>query len=188
MSDRIVIYSMLFADIVGFSKLPDPVYPGFMKAFLEGAKEVLKHPGHPALVSNTWGDAIFAVFATPAEAARAALALQAKAGSICLPGPERTCLQLRIGLHTGPVHEGHDPFTEGPSYMGKHINMAARIEPIAREGHIFVSGEFAAIAALEPGDEFLFDYIGQKPLPKDAGVIPVFRLIAPRASLGAKRP
>lgn len=183
MSGSIVIRSMLFADVVGFSKLPDPAYPGLMNDFLTGAARILADPRHPALVSNTWGDAIFAIFASPAEAARAALALQALVASSVSPGPTETArLKLRIGLHTGPVHQGLDPITRNISFMGKHINLAARIEPIAQEGHVYVSGEFAAIAALAGDDEFLFDYVGQQPLPKNAGVIPVFRLIAGRAS------
>jgi class 3 adenylate cyclase len=182
MSDSIVIRSMLFADVVRFSQLPDPAYPGFMNEFLAGAALILADPRHKAMVSNTWGDAIFAVFATPTEAAHAALALQKLGRSVDLPGAtESARLKLRIGLHTGPVHKGYDAITKNDTFMGKHINLAARIEPIAQEGHVYVSGEFAAIAALEGGDEFLFDYVGQQPLPKKAGVIPVFRLIAAHA-------
>ena len=44
MSDSIVIRSMLFADVVGFSKLPDAAYPGFMREFLADAEKVLSEP------------------------------------------------------------------------------------------------------------------------------------------------
>lgn len=183
MSDSIVIRSMLFADVVGFSKLPDAAYPGFVREFLADAEKLLNAPRHTALVRNTWGDAIFAVFATPNEAACAALALQALVSSTAWNDrfglPEgATNLQLRIGLHAGPVHEGYDPITKCVSYMGLHTNLAARIEPIAEEGHIYVSGEFAAMATVAGEKEFHFDYVGQRPLPKKAGVIPVFRLCA----------
>jgi len=187
MPDSIVIRSMLFADVVGFSKLPDAAYPGFMREFLADAEKVLSEPRNTALVRNTWGDAIFAVFETPQEAARAALALQTlvKSGAwnerfgLARGGAN---LRLRIGLHAGPVHEGYDPITKSRSYMGRHTNLAARIEPIAEEGHVYVSGEFAAIATVLGGNEFRFDYVGQRPLPKNAGVIPVFRLLTGQLS------
>lgn len=181
MSDSTVIRSILFADVVGFSKLPDAAYPAFMREFLADANHVLSDPHHTALARNTWGDAIFAVFKTASEAAHAALALQELVNS--QEWAERfnltsgaVHLQLRIGLHAGPLHEGQDPITKSLSFMGRHANLAARIEPIAEEGHVYVSGEFAAMATLANLDEFQFDYVGQRTLPKKAGVIPVFRL------------
>ena len=181
MSDSIVIRSILFADVVGFSKLPDAAYPGFMREFLADADRVLSDARHTALARNTWGDAIFAVFTTASEAACAALALQELVNSQEWAGRFGLTsgvvnLRLRIGLHAGPLHEGRDPITKNLSFMGRHANLAARIEPIAEEGHVYVSGEFAAMATLANRDEFQFDYVGQRPLPKQAGVIPVFRL------------
>ena len=181
MSAPIVIRSILFADVVGFSRMPDAAYPGFMREFLADVDRVLSDARHTALARNTWGDAIFAVFRTASEAAHAALALQDLVGSqewaerFGLASGE-VSLQLRIGLHAGPLYEGQDPITKTVSFMGRHANLAARIEPIAEEGHVYVSGEFAAMATLADPDEFQFDYVGQRTLPKKAGVIPVFRL------------
>lgn len=180
MPDPVAIRSILFADVVGFSKMPDAAYPGFMGEFLADVDRVLSDPRHTAIARNTWGDAIFAVFKTASEAAHAALALQslvssqewAKRFGLAV----EVCLQLRIGLHAGPLYEGQDPITKSLSFMGKHANLAARIEPIAEEGHVYVSGEFAAMATLANPDEFQFDYVGQRTLPKKSGVIPVFRL------------
>ncbi len=181
MSDAIAIRSILFADVVGFSKMPDAAYPGFMGEFLADVDRVLSDTRHTALARNTWGDAIFAVFNTASEAAHAALALQSLVSSeewakrFGLTSTE-VSLQLRIGLHAGPLYEGQDPITKTLSFMGRHANLAARIEPIAEEGHVYVSGEFAAMATLADSDEFQFDYVGQRTLPKKSGVIPVFRL------------
>jgi class 3 adenylate cyclase len=182
MSDSLVLRSMLFADVVGFSKLPDSVYPGFLQHFLADADAVLSDPQHPAQVRNTWGDAIFAVFQNPSHAARAALGLQQLVESTDWNlrmglAPDTVKLRLRIGLHSGPVHEGWDPVTRSPSFVGRHTNIAARIEPIAQEGHVYVSGEFAAFATVTNPNGFQFDYVGQLALPKQAGVLPVFRLL-----------
>lgn len=181
MSDTTVIRSILFADVVGFSKMPDAAYPGFMGEFLADVDRILSDNRHTALARNTWGDAIFAVFNTASEAAHAALALQEIVRSqqwaerFGISGSE-VSLRLRIGLHTGPLYEGIDPITKSLSFMGRHANLAARIEPIAEEGHVYVSGEFAAMATLAKPDEFEFEYVGQRTLPKKSGVIPVFRL------------
>jgi class 3 adenylate cyclase len=181
MSSSIVTRSMLFADVVGFSKMPDSAYPGFMREFLSDANALLSQPLHTALVRNTWGDAIFAVFECPVQAGHAAIALQNLVASVDWNARFGTPhdllhLRLRIGLHAGPVHEGVDPITGGLSYVGRHTNLAARLEPIAEEGQVYVSGEFAAIATVARASEFQFDYVGQRPLPKNAGLIPVFRL------------
>lgn len=181
MPDPTVIRSILFADVVGFSKMPDAAYPRFMGDFLADVDRVLCDVRHTALARNTWGDAIFAVFKTASEAAHAALALQDLVGSQDWSqrfglASGSLSLQLRIGLHAGPVYEGRDPITKNMSFTGRHANLAARIEPIAEEGHIYVSGEFAAMATLAHPDEFQFEYVGQRTLPKKAGAIPVFRL------------
>jgi class 3 adenylate cyclase len=63
-----------------------------------------------------------------------------------------------------------------------HTNLAARIEPIAEEGPVDVSGEFAAMATVAGGNQFQFGVVAQRPLPKKAGVIPVFRLAATAVS------
>lgn len=179
--DAIVIRSMLFADVVGFSKLSDAAYPGFAREFLAEAQTVLSNERHQAIVRNTWGDAIFAVFHKPSEAAWAALELQKIVQAI--PWHERfgvpkgsADLRLRIGLHAGPVHEGFDAITQTKTFIGRHTNLAARIEPIAEEGSVYVSSEFAALATLEGDGDLQFEYVGQRPLPKNAGVIPMYRL------------
>jgi class 3 adenylate cyclase len=169
---------MLFADVVGFSKLPDSAYPAFLSVFLVQAAAILDDATHKPLLRNTWGDAIFAVFEAPREAANAALALQTLVQGTDWRAKLGSPLKLRIGLHAGPVHQGQDAVSGTPNFIGRHVNLAARLEPIAEEGNVYVSGEFAALATLEGAGEFQFDYVGQRPLPKGAGVIPVYRLLA----------
>ncbi len=179
MNGDLAIKSMLFADVVGFSKLPDGSYGRFMELFSAGAATILSE--HGAQVPNTWGDALFATFQSEAAAALAALALQQWVHATPWhrrlgQSREKVKIRLRIGLHAGPVHESYDAILQRETFMGRHTNLAARLEPIAEEGQIFVSGEFAALATVSGGGQFQFDYVGQKTLPKAAGVIPVYRL------------
>ena len=85
-------------------------------------------------------------------------------------------LNVRIGLHAGPVYECHDPVIDRKTYNGFHVNRAARIEPITEEGQIFASQAFAALSAVESRKMFQCDYAGTRKLPKGAGSIPVFVL------------
>src|SRR4029079_7031723 len=57
--------------------------------------------------------------------------------------PIKHPLNVRIGLHTGPVVVHYAPVVRRLGFTGSHVNRAARIEPIARPGEVFASEEFA---------------------------------------------
>jgi class 3 adenylate cyclase len=48
-------------------------------------------------------------------------------------------LNLRIGLHAGPVYSCIDPVTQRTNYIGAHVSRAARIEPITPVGQVYAS-------------------------------------------------
>jgi class 3 adenylate cyclase len=83
-------------------------------------------------------------------------------------------LNIRIGLHAGPVFPCYDPVLKKQTFNGSHVNRTARIEPIAEEGQVYASEAFAALAAAEEVAEFTCDYVGTKQLAKKYGAIPVF--------------
>ena len=53
---------MLFADIVGYSKLSELVIPEFVSVFLESVSRLAANSPHAPRHVNTWGDAVYAVF------------------------------------------------------------------------------------------------------------------------------
>lgn len=83
-------------------------------------------------VFKTTGDGLLAEFASAVQALRCALAIQARIAEITVSQP--TALQLRIGLHVGDVA------VEGGDLFGDGVNVAARLEPLARPGEICISG------------------------------------------------
>jgi class 3 adenylate cyclase len=83
---------------------------------------------------------------------------------------------IRIGMHTGPVFEAVDPLIGRPNYFGSHVVRAARIEPVAAPGTIYVSAELAATLAASGADQFCTDYLGVMPLAKSYGTGPLYRL------------
>ena len=178
------IRAMLFADVVGFSSWPEHFIPVFVREFFGRVAESIKDSAARPVYVNTWGDAICAVFENVEHAGRTALVVQnlirdtdwTKVG---LTGK----VNIRIGLHAGPVYRSYDALIEKDSYYGAHVNRAARIEPITDEGQIFASDSFAALAMTTMAKGFRCDYAGTRKLPKGAGTISAF-LVRPTKEAG----
>ncbi len=176
---RRTVQAMLFADVAGFSGLPEPHLPEFFMAFLALVEQQLKTT--PALFQNTWGDGLYVVFADVVSCAVFALRLLERLDRGDF-GLSRFTLSegkrpgVRIGLHTGPVFEGHDAIIGRKNYFGSHVSRAARIEPVAAPGCAFVSEQFAAALAVTPGHDFICEYLGLQPLAKSYDVCPLYRL------------
>ncbi len=89
---------------------------------------------HDGRIFDTAGDSVLAEFSSPVEAVRAALevqeALQTRNESL----DAAARMVLRIGINLGDV------LVEGSNLMGDAINVAARLESLAKPGGILVSG------------------------------------------------
>jgi class 3 adenylate cyclase len=170
---------MLFADVAGFSELPEAHLPAFFIQFLALVEQELKTT--PTLFQNTWGDGLYIVFADVVTCAGFALRLLRRLERFDFAShgfrlTESKKPGVRIGLHTGPVFEGHDAIIGRDNYFGSHVSRAARIEPVTAPGCAFVSEQFAAALAITPGHEFLCEYLGLQPLAKNYDVCPLYRL------------
>jgi class 3 adenylate cyclase/tetratricopeptide (TPR) repeat protein len=173
------VRAMLFADVAGFSGLPEPHLPAFFIEFLALVEQELKTTS--TLFQNTWGDGLYIVFADVATCAGFALRLLQRLerfdfASFGFKLKEDKQLGVRIGLHTGPVFEAHDAIIGRNNYFGSHVSRAARIEPVTAPGCAFVSEQFAAALAMTPDHDFVCEYLGMKPLAKDYDVCPLYRL------------
>ena len=130
--------SFLFTDIVGSTPLWD-AHPAEMREALVRHDEILRKAilaadGH---VFSTGGDGLGAVFSRAGNAVAAAvdaqLALRAE------PWPEPIDLSVRMGVHTGEVHE------RDGDYFGPPVNYAARLMGAANGGQIVVSALTAGL-------------------------------------------
>lgn len=168
------IRALLFADAHGFSELSDEQVPLFVQHFLGMTGEMVAHSAHKPLIKNTWGDGLYFVFSNVHDAGEFALNL--RDGVCCTDWPARglPSLNLRIGLHAGPVYSCTDPVTLQATYIGSHVSRAARIEPITPTGQVYASQSFAALAAAECVRDFRCDYVGQTPMAKKYGVFPTY--------------
>jgi class 3 adenylate cyclase len=172
---------MLFGDVKGFSKLTEEQVPAFVTRVLGTLGDVLAQYGDSVLYRNTWGDGIFLVLKDASAAARCALQLQSALDAIDLPAhglPDT--LSIRLGGHFGPVFEATDPVQGLTNFFGAHVSRTARIEPVTPPGEVYVTEQFAARLALEPGG-FACDYVGQVPAAKDYGTMRMYHLHALRS-------
>ncbi len=168
------IKAMIFADVVGYTKLSEIQIPVFVDNFLGKVAAMMDAMKNPPIHRNTWGDAVCCVFDHVVDAGAFALNLRdlVRGTDWSLWGlPE---LSIRIALHAGPVFECYDPVLRKKTYNGSHVNRTARIEPIAEEGQIYASEAFAALSAADAVAGFTCDYVGTKQLAKKYGAIPVF--------------
>ncbi len=181
------VKTLLFADVVGYSKIPEEQIEYFAPEFLGMISQLISQPPRPVL-TNTWGDAVYLVFDDPVAAGTVALRLLRAVQS----GTWRTYLtakmDLRIGLHTGPVTLCVDPVIRQITFTGSHVSHAARIEPMVREGEVWATEAFMSYATIanharkqrgEETLEFGFDYLGQIDFAKQYGRYPLFRLSSP---------
>jgi len=183
------VRAMLFADIVGYSRLPEAVIPDFAREFMGGVSRVIAESAHGPISVNTWGDALYFVFDRVESAGRFALELvelieqtawedrgvfweDVADGRIV-----RRPLRLRTALHAGPVFWHFDPVVRQLTFTGAHVSRAARIEPVTAPGEVFASEEFAALAAAQSATGFACHFVGTMPLAKKyPGVFRIYRL------------
>ncbi len=169
------IKAMLFADIVGFTKLSETQVPGFVEHFLGKVAQLMSDMKHPPIHQNTWGDAVCCVFDQISDAGVFALNLRDMVrGTNWQEWGLPNELNIRIALHAGPVFPCYDPVLKKLTYNGSHVNKTARIEPVSEEGQVYASQAFAALAASEGVAEFVCDYVGTIQLAKKYGAIAVF--------------
>ena len=178
--------TLLFADAVGYSKMSEDQIPVYIERFLGSIAELARrHPPYEHV--EVAGDGLYMVFRDPAQAARYALELSRLAGGTdwAAHGLPAT-LNLRIALHSGPVHCARDPLTGGPMYTGPHTSRAARIEPITPPGQVYASSAFAAVAAAMDAPLAL-DYVGRIPLAKGYGALGLYHVRSASFAAGEHR-
>lgn len=182
------VMSMLFADVEGFSKLTDREVELFITHFLgRVAKCVALHAPAEVIqpaqwrstaipVRETWGDGLYFAFSDVRTAGLFALDLcdevrqtkwQEQLGF-------STNLRIRIALHSGPVHLGHDPITGLPKCTGTHVSRAARLEPKTPPNHVYASDAFAALAAEEHVTGFTCEFVKLLDWAKHYGTYPTY--------------
>lgn len=161
--------SILFADIRGFTKMSQKIRPHEIATFLNN--EYFTPMGeiayeHHGTVDKHIGDSIMVVFGSPIaheddaiQAVEAGVAMQKQAKAI----DETLCrknglrLKIGIGISTGQVFSGIlgslriKEFTS----IGMPVNIAARLQGLAKAGEVLISDETRKKLGKEPDVEAL---------------------------------
>ena len=123
------------ADVEGYSRLMGADEVGTLDA-LTARREILDGliATHGGRIANTAGDSVLAEFGSAVDAVRCAMEAQgalAKANSTL---PENRQINFRIGVHVGDV------MVRAGDLFGDGVNIAARLQTLARAGGLCVSG------------------------------------------------
>ncbi len=126
--------AILAADVVGYSRLMGVDEEATLRT-LRDYREIIDGliAGHQGRLFGSAGDSLIAEFASPVEALRCAteIQLELETCNAGLPGDRR--MRFRIGVNLGDV------MVEGDNLFGDGVNVAARLESLARAGGLCIS-------------------------------------------------
>jgi TolB-like protein/class 3 adenylate cyclase/tetratricopeptide (TPR) repeat protein len=126
--------AILVADIAGYSRLMGVDEEGTLAA-LRVHREVADRVivAHRGRVFGSAGDNVVAEFASAVEAIQAAVEIQRETARLDEDMPAERRLCFRIGINIGDV------MVEGDNLFGDGVNVAARVQALAKPGGICVS-------------------------------------------------
>ncbi len=140
------LVTVLFADVFGFTALSETMDAEDVNALMDTLWRRLDAIiiAHGGVIDKHTGDAVMALWGVqtareddPEQAIRAALSiLQPPPSNFQCPTPT---LQIRIGIHTGPVFLGEIGSTREFTAMGDTVNLANRLQSAAPVGGILIS-------------------------------------------------
>ena len=144
--------TVMFADIASYTQLSESLDAEDLSELLN---EFWQHIdaiiiGQGGMIDKHIGDAVMAFWGAEISreddaerAIRAALAMQTKVAAISQTPlkryPNAPAVQMRIGIHTGPVVLGEMGLTAEYTAIGDTVNTAERIQKAAEPGSILIS-------------------------------------------------
>jgi class 3 adenylate cyclase len=126
--------AILAADAVGFSRQMGENEEGTLQV-LAAQRAIIDRLiiAHEGRIFGTAGDSVLAEFASSVEAVRCAVEIQEALQTRNENAPEAQRLEFRIGINLGDV------MVDGADILGDGVNVAARLESIAKPGGICIS-------------------------------------------------
>jgi adenylate cyclase len=162
--------AIMFTDMVGSTQLAQRDEKGALQLLRE--QESLARPvleAHRGRLVKSTGDGFLVEFGNALDAVECAVDFQRRAAE--RSSEERQPLRVRIGIHVGDVE------SEGSDILGDAVNIAARIEPLAEEGGICLSGP--AYDQISNKVPYTIEKLGPKNLKGVARPIDVYRVLLP---------
>mgnify|MGYP001819587741 CR=1 FL=1 len=154
--------TVMFCDMAGYTPLSEQLGPEEAYSIMDNVYELLIHKVHDyeGTVNEMTGDGIMALFGAPIaledapqRAIRSSLAIHREmvkfSNQLKQERKDIPPLKMRIGLHTGPVVVGtlgNDLRVEFKA-VGDTVNLASRIEGLAKAGTTWISEETFKLTA-----------------------------------------
>ena len=135
MSQTRKLAAILFADVVGYSRLMGEDEAGTVRAVREhreAARPVVA--SHDGRIVKTTGDGLLLEFPSVVAAVECAIVIQSLMAERNAETPEARRIVYRIGVNLGDV------MIEGDDIVGDGVNIAARLEGLCDPGGILISG------------------------------------------------
>lgn len=153
--DRRQLAAIMFTDMVGYTALSQKNEALAMQ-LLEEHRNIVRQlfPKHNGREVKTIGDAFLVEFTSALEAVRCAFAIQQSLHELNSGRAAERKILLRIGVHLGDVIQSKN------DVYGDAVNVASRIEPIAKPGGICVTQQ--VYDSIRNKFEFSFVEIGEK--------------------------
>jgi adenylate cyclase len=149
---KVVRATIMFSDIVGFTRLSERLEPekvvDFLNLYMTEMSNIIEQEG--GIVDKFIGDGIMAVF-TDSEAEQAMAAVQAGLRMQAAVQRDRESwgqidedlakVEIRIGINSGRVISGNVGSEQRMDYtvIGDNVNVAARIEQACNPGEVLIS-------------------------------------------------
>ena len=124
-------------DVVGYSRLMEADEAGTLDALKQRRKAIVEPivRGRGGRIVKVMGDGVLIEFASAVNAVDAALDLQAKMVEANRSIADDRRILLRIGINLGDV------IGDGSDIYGDGVNVAARLEPLAKPGGVCISAK-----------------------------------------------
>ena len=173
--------AILAADVVGFSRLMGANEVGTLQSLQRHQAELIEPEvaGRQGRIVKLTGDGILVEFPSVVNAVECAAAIQRAMPGRNADVPEDRRIEYRIGINLGDV------IVEGDDIFGDGVNVAARLEGVARPGGIAVSQSVREHIGNKL--ELAFDDRGEEQLKNIDRPVRVFDVVleAPSAKAGA---
>lgn len=160
--------TILSADVAEFSRMMRLDEDGTFRALRLCRQQIEPLVDqHQGRIFGTAGDSVVAEFASPVEALRCAAEIQQAIDKIGPDLPPHLQMKFRIGINLGDV------LIEGDDLIGDGVNIADRIQHVAKPGETCISASVHGIVKNQP--EFSYDDLGDLAVKNIAQPVRVYR-------------
>jgi class 3 adenylate cyclase len=164
--------AILSADAVGYSRLMDKNEEATIQT-LNDYRQIMSNliQQFNGRVVDTTGDNLMAEFASAVDAVNCAVEIQRELAERNSELPNDRKMQFRIGVNVGDVVE------EGGRIYGDGVNIAARIENLADDGGVGISGR--VYDQVENKLDFKYEYMGEHAVKNISKPVRLYRVLSP---------